>query len=103
MSNTRAAAHGNRAERTAKWKLAAGLMIEEVGDEVLVLNQNAGRIHQFNYTAGIVWRGLMNGDGIEAITAAIVDRFEVPEARARRDAEKMVRNLRILKLIEAEE
>ncbi|MGI9262862.1 MAG: PqqD family protein [Woeseiaceae bacterium] len=84
-----------------QWRPVEGLLVEEIGDEVLVLDSKAGRIHQFNYTAGIVWTGLMKGESTDEITLALVERFDVPEARAAKDAEKMIQNLKILKLIES--
>ena len=83
----------------AKWRPVDGLLIEEIGNDVLVLNKSVGRIHQFNHTAGIVWRGLMKGDTLDQIAAKIVERFDVPDFRATKDAERMIEQLRILKLI----
>lgn len=85
------------------WRPVDGLVIEEIGDEYLVLNKARGRIHQFNFTAGLVWRGIMNQQSLDEISKALMDRFEVPDYRARRDALKMIDQLKILKLITDEQ
>jgi len=76
-----------------------GLLVERIGDEVLVLNPGSGRIHQFNHTAGIVWRGITDGLTREMITRNIMTRYEVPEFRAAKDTDTMIEQLRILKLL----
>lgn len=82
-----------------QWRPAHGLVVEEIGDEYLVLNKARGRIHQFNHTAGIVWRGIMHERSLDEISQALVERYEVPDFRARKDALKTIEQLKILKLI----
>jgi len=77
----------------------AGLLVERIGDEVLVLNPSSGRIHQFNHTAGIVWRGLDDGLTREMIAANIAERYEVPIFRALKDTDTMIEQLKVLKLL----
>jgi len=78
-----------------------GLIVERIGDEVLVLNPSSGRIHQFNHTAGIVWRGIADGLSHRMIAKNIMIRYEVPEFRAVKDTDTMIEQLLILKLLKS--
>lgn len=79
----------------------AGLLVERIGDEVLVLNPSSGRIHQFNHTAGIVWRGIDDGLTREIIAANIAERYDVPIFRALKDTNTMIEQLKVLKLLDS--
>ncbi len=82
------------------WCPVDGLIVEQIGDEVLVLDKRRGRIHQFNHTAAIVWRGLIDGQTIDQIVLTIAECYDVPDFRARKDAVRMLEQLQILKLVE---
>jgi len=102
MNNAYAARSSIKVTESDKWRPVEGLLVEEIGDEFLVLNKARGRIHQFNNTAGIVWRGIMNEQSVDEIAGSLMDRFEVPDFRARKDAIRMIEQLQILKLITTE-
>lgn len=87
---------------SACWRLVDGLITEEIGDEVLVLDRTAGRIHQFNHTAAIVWRGLLRAQSADDIAEVIVERYDVPKFRAIKDVTRMIGQMQILKLVTAE-
>jgi len=90
------------APEAVKWRPTEGLLIEVIGDEYLVLNKARGRIHQFNHSAAIVWRGIMNDQSLDEIALALMERFDIPDFRARKDALKMISQLKILKLVTEE-
>ena len=94
-ATTQSSATPNR----ANWRPVDGLIVQKLDDEVVILDQYAGRVHQFNHTAAIVWCGLCEGQSINEITATIVVRYDVPNFRARKDANRMIEQLKILKLL----
>lgn len=81
------------------WRPVDGLIVQKLDDEVVILDQYAGRVHQFNHTAAIVWCGLWEDRSVDEITATIAVRYDVPDFRARKDATRMIEHLKILKLL----
>lgn len=96
-------AQQHTAATNVAWRPVDGLVSEKIGAEVLVLERSAGRIHQFNHTAAIVWNGLVAGRSVAEIAERIAERYDVPDFRALKDATRMLLQLQVLKLITAEE
>ena len=94
-----ATTQSNSTPNQANWRPIDGLIVQKLDDEVVILDQYAGRVHQFNHTAAIVWCGLWEGDSLDEITATIAVRYDVPDFRARKDVNRMIEQLKILKLL----
>jgi hypothetical protein len=65
--------------------LCKQMIVRQSGDELLILDLMANRVHQLNRTASIVWNLRAEGWEAEAIAAEFTQRFEVDEQRAHRD------------------
>lgn len=76
-----------------------GLIVQKLDAEVVILDQYAGRVHQFHHTDAIVWCGLWEGKSLDEITATIAGRYDLPDFRARKDANRMIEHLKALKLL----
>ncbi len=94
-ATTQSSAPPNR----ANWRPVDGLIVQTLDNEVVILDQYAGRVHQFTHTAAIVWCGLWEGRSMDEIAATIAVRYDVPDFRARKDATRMIEQLKIMKLL----
>ena len=83
-------------------KPRADLTVEYIDEDLVVLDKKLGRIHQFNSTASIVWKGIAAGNSWRTIAASLVERFDVSTDIAKQDVEKLVDQFRTLKLLESE-
>jgi hypothetical protein len=80
-------------------KRGDSLAVREVSDGILLLDMDAGQIHQLNAAAGFIWR---HCDGVACagdIAALMAMEYDVQEAVAARDVEMALSELRALKLI----
>ncbi|MBE2195914.1 MAG: PqqD family protein [Rhodospirillales bacterium] len=77
----------------------AGLVVREVGDELLVLDTEGDLVHRLNPSATLIWRWSSAGASIQEIVKKLATMFEVSAETAKRDAEEMVTRLRELSLI----
>ena len=76
------------------------LVVREVSDGILLLDMEAGKIHQLNATAGFIWRQC---DGVASavdIAASVAREYAVEQQTAARDVEKALSELRALNLVE---
>lgn len=80
-------------------KRRAAIMVREVGDEVLLLDTDAGVIHQLNPTASFIWRKSGVLADPEEIARHLVQDFDVPEEVALRDVHETLARLQTLRLI----
>ena len=62
-----------------------GVIVRWAGNELLLLDTAADRIHQLNPTAGLIWEKLATGDSSDDIVRALCDQFDVSEDQARAD------------------
>ena len=62
-----------------------GVIARWSGEELLLLDTIADRIHQLNSTAGFTWDKLENGDSDEDIVQMFCDQFDVSADQARTD------------------
>jgi len=80
-------------------KRAESLVVREVSDGILLLDMEAGRVHQLNATAGFIW---LRCDGVASaadITASIAREYGLEEGAAARDVEMALSELRALNLV----
>lgn len=79
-----------------------GLSIEYVGDDVLILNEITGKIHWFNKSAAVVWRGLEEQRTANEIANTLKQRFNVSQYRAEMDIDRTLAELIDLKLFDSQ-
>jgi len=80
-------------------KRVEGIMVREIGGEVLVLDAGSQRIHHLNETASFVWAQCEHGASEEEIAAELVLRFDVTPDIATRDVRRTLQSLCDLKLL----
>ena len=76
-----------------------GVIVRESGDELLVLDTYADRIHQLNATARLIWAHLEAGSGDDEIAESIAAEFDISVERARADVASTLSRLRELELL----
>ena len=97
-------AFGNGSTNRLKDTLLAGpvngLSIEYVGDDVIVLNETTGKIHWFNNSAAVVWKGLVQRNSKNEIANTLRQRFNVSQLCAEKDIDRTLSELIDLKLFD---
>ena len=78
---------------------AGSVIVQEVGDGVLLLDMEAAQIHQLNSTAGFIWRQCDGVSSAEDISACVAREYEVEEETAARDVEVALGKMRALNLV----
>jgi hypothetical protein len=76
-----------------------GLIVREADDEILVLDETEGRIHQLNQTAAFIWRRCEDLSSPEEIARALSEAFDVREDEALRDVAQTLSKLTSLNLL----
>ncbi len=80
-------------------KRAEALVVRDVCDGILLLDMDAGKIHQLNATAGFIWRQI---DGVASpadIAALVAREYGGEERTAANDVEKALSDLWELNLV----
>ncbi|MGH9104679.1 MAG: PqqD family protein [Acidimicrobiales bacterium] len=72
----------------------------QVGDEVMLLDTNTSQYLSVNRTGTALWPLLIDGCEASRLTQALVEEFEVDQARASADAEAFLSSLRELGLLQ---
>ena len=75
------------------------LAVENSDGELIVLDKDAGKVHQLNQSAALVWHGLSEGLAIDDIAARIADAFDVGLDNAVSDVQTTITQLRELGLL----
>lgn len=75
------------------------LLTQSVGKELLILDQDAGKIHQLNETAALIWRKCEAGLSAQQVAQFLVDSYEIGEEVATKDVVATLENLQALNLI----
>ena len=71
-----------------------------VADECVLLDRDAGLVHQFNLTASFIWDRCDVWATVDEIAAGMAQRFDVDPGVARVDVAAVVRQLLDLKLLD---
>jgi hypothetical protein len=71
-----------------------------VADECVLLDRDAGLVHQFNLTASFIWDRCDAWSTVEEIAARMAERFDVDPGVARVDVAAVVRQLLDLNLLD---
>jgi hypothetical protein len=81
-------------------KRSGSLVVREVCDGILLLDMEAGKIHQLNATAGFIWRQCDGVASAADIAASVAREYGVEEGAAARDVEMALSKLRALNLLD---
>ena len=81
-------------------KRSESLVVRDVRDGILVLDMEAGKIHQLNATAGFIWRQCDGAASAADIAVSVAREYDVEEGVAARDVEMALSELRALNLVD---
>jgi hypothetical protein len=71
-----------------------------VADECVLLDREAGLVHQFNVTASFIWDRCDGWSTVDEIAARMAERYDVDPGVARVDVAAVVRQLLDLNLLD---
>lgn len=80
-------------------KINPEFMLHQIGEEYIVMhdgstNVDFSRIINLNRTAAYLWQRFRDEDfDVDALTAALTERYDVAPEQARRDAEAFIQSL----------
>lgn len=80
-------------------KIKPEFMLHQIGEEYIVMhdgstNVDFSRIINLNRTAAYLWQRFRDTDfDVDALTAALTERYDVAPEQARRDAEAFIQSL----------
>ena len=74
-----------------------------VGDEIVVITDDAVATHVLNKTAAFIWELCDGAIGIDDITARLTERFDVSEEEAKADIEEIIEKLTGLGIMKQDE
>lgn len=75
------------------------ILVREVDGEVVILDREAGQVHQLNPTGRYIWELLDDGYECDSIVDVMVQEFEVARETAEADVEGFLQQLRALGLV----
>ena len=80
-------------------KINGGLVSRMVDDELLIVDQINGKIHQLNLTAMFILNQVDGNNSVDQIVAKTLEEFDMDEDQVRTDVENTLESLVALKLI----
>ncbi|WP_027890993.1 PqqD family protein [Calidithermus chliarophilus] len=75
----------------------AGLVVTDLGQELVLLDSASGKMYSLNATGGLVWRHLHD---LERARRALCEAYAIPPEQAQADVEKLLEHLLRQRLIE---
>ena len=75
------------------------LSVQSVGQELLILDQGAGMLHQLNPTASLIWHKCVAGLSPQEMAQFLVETYEIAEEVATRDVVDTLKQLQALNLV----
>jgi hypothetical protein len=84
-------------------KIDEGLVARKVNEDLLIVDQDNGKIHQLNISAAFIWEQCDGKNAIGEITAKTFEKFEIDPDKAREDVHSTLENLTGLNLIKLQE
>ena len=75
-------------------------MIEDMGEEILVLDEGSGQLHRFNAMASDMLRSLVEGATSRQIVATCLDAYDAPRLVIEQDVAGFIAKLLSDNLIE---
>ena len=79
------------------------LSVQSVDQELLILDEDSGLIHQLNQTATLIWRKSGEGLSPQAMAQLLAENYEIGEDVARRDVVETLEKLQALNLVSVDE
>lgn len=73
---------------------------EIVGDQAVLLDLRSGKYYQLNRTGTMIWQGIEQGHGVDAVCKSLVMAFRQPEPEVRGDVARLITELTSRGLIE---
>lgn len=61
--------------------------------KLVAVEISSGEYHVFNGVGGIIWKGLTDGLGTEAIVKNVMDSYDVPQQQAEADFQTFIQDL----------
>ena len=80
-------------------KRDAGLVVRDIGDELLLLDLSSNRVHQLNRTASFVWRHCGDRTSVEEIRRSVLAAFDIAEEVVDKDVRSILQTLERLGLV----
>jgi hypothetical protein len=80
-----------------------GLLTENTGEALVVVDVRSRQVHELNATAAWLWRHLERARGARDLAEALCDEYTVDMDTARKDVEKILDELVALRLVAKEE
>jgi Coenzyme PQQ synthesis protein D (PqqD) len=84
--------------RTA-YACAKSLSVQNVDQELLILDQGSGVIHQLNPTATLIWQKCDEGLSAPQMAQLLAQKYEIEEDVARKDVVETLEKLKALNLV----
>lgn len=81
-------------------RISDAFVSRKVDDELLIVDQDKGKIHQLNVSAEFIWSQCDGNNSVEEIVAKTFEKFDIEEEQVRKDVNSTLENLIELKLIE---
>lgn len=75
------------------------LSTQEIDGELVILDKDNGQIHQLNSVASTIWKYIESGLDIQAISEQLIQSFEIDEATAKNDLDKILQQFKEQKLL----
>ena len=75
------------------------LLCRDLDDEAIVYDATTSKVHALNATARLIWNGCDGEHTLEDLAKALLDRFNVDQDTAKRDAQRTIEEFRALGLL----
>jgi len=77
----------------------ANLSSQNIDGELVILDKDSSQIHQLNSVASVIWQHIESGLDVNAISEQLVSCFDIDEATARTDLNKVLQQFKELQLL----
>jgi hypothetical protein len=78
-----------------------GIMVRQLGDEVVALDTVESQVHQLNQTAALIWQLKHSGESEPAIAEYLSSAYEVDRVEALKDVVTIITQMRAKGLLPA--
>jgi hypothetical protein len=78
------------------------LLVQEIGEEVVILDRVANKVHQLNPSAGCIWKNCDGSCSVEEIIARLASQFELTPEQVSDDVLKTIAEFKALGLLAVE-
>lgn len=77
-----------------KYKINKGFIIQKLDDKTVIFDGEESILYTFNETASYIFKKLKLGWEIDKIVQALVKKYEVKEAKAKKDVKDLANDLK---------